>query len=126
MTSAVPDLAHREASLGRRSADALLDIVQLADPSQRLFGNGAGLVCQVKELAPDMGHAGCLLDGRCLARFPGLVEFLEAGIAIGMKDAAEGLEVRTRMLALAVGTVEVADRWRRLIGTGAAVADIGP
>jgi hypothetical protein len=73
-----------------------------------------------------MGHAGRFLDRRGLAQRLGLIKLLEAGIAIGMKDAAEGLEVRAWMIAFAVRAVEVAHRRRCLIGTGTAIADIDP
>jgi hypothetical protein len=43
----------------------------------------------------------------------GFIEAVEAGIAVGVQEAATAGEQGSRMLALAVGRVQIADRRRR-------------
>jgi hypothetical protein len=56
----------------------------------------------------------------------GLVEAVEAGIAVGVQKPATALKQRPCMLALAVRRVEVADRRRRRASPGALVPDQHP
>jgi hypothetical protein len=51
---------------------------------------------------------------------------VEAGIAVSLEHAFEGLQVASRMLALAIGRVEEHRRRRTLALMRAFVADIGP
>src|SRR5215467_2640130 len=53
-------------------------------------------------------------------------QFIEPGIAVGVNDAAEVLQMRLRVLAFAVGRVE--EQGRRLPPTSERplIADIGP
>src|SRR3546814_3023150 len=76
------------------------------------------------ELAPDVGPAGHR-DHR--PRLPlGNVERVEPGIGIGDEVAGKSGEVALRMLALAVGAVDVGRRRRRAATVRALVAHIDP
>src|SRR5690606_38162710 len=100
--------------IGRRTADGGFDVVEFADATQRFLGNrrrpGDG---QFEELAPGMGPTGRLDDGALVARCMPAIQVLEAGVAVGMKDTAERLQVRLWMHAPAVAAVQVADGRRR-------------
>ena len=85
-------------SLVRRPAANLgFDAVQCADAVERLLGDRRcrGLM-HVEELAPDVRPAGDL-------DHVAVEQGIEAGIAVGMQEALEGLQVRLRVLTLAVG-----------------------
>src|SRR3546814_3417066 len=102
-------------TLFRSPADRFLDRIESRDALQRFLGDGALLGgVDVMELAPDVGPAGHR-DHR--PRLPlGNVERVEPGIGIGDEVAGKSGEVALRMLALAVGAVEVGRRRRREIG----------
>src|SRR5688572_9640672 len=55
-----------------------------------------------------------------------LEDSFEAGVAVGVQDALEVLEMGEWMLALAVGRVEVDGSWRLLALPWSPVAHIGP
>ena len=74
----------------------------------------------VVELAPHMRPAGGLADAA------GVVEMMEAGVAIGLQGPAEAVQMPARMLALAVRRVGEPDRRRGGIVRRAIVADIRP
>ena len=74
----------------------------------------------IEELAPDMGPAGGF------RYFPRLEDGVEPGIAVGVENALEALQVAVRMLAFAVWRIEVGGGRRALAAMGPAVADIGP
>src|SRR3546814_13043036 len=81
------------------------------DALQRFLGDGALLGgVDVMELAPDVGPAGHRDHRPRLP--PGNVERVEPGIGIGDEVAGKSGEVALRMLALAVGAVEVGRRRR--------------
>ena len=72
----LPDL---DATVGRRTADDLLDGVVLRNPADRFFGDRRALrPVDVDGLAPDVGHA------RDFADVAGAIELIEAGIAVGL------------------------------------------
>src|SRR6266581_9589380 len=74
----------------------------------------------IEELSPHMGPAGRLDD-------PSTNEQLvEPGIPVGVDDAAEALQVRPRVLALAVWRVEEQRRRRARAGEWPLVANVGP
>ena len=74
----------------------------------------------IKEFAPHMRPAAGL-DNPSAGE-----QFVEPGIAVGVNDAAEILQMRLRMLAFAVGRVEEQSRRRPRAGERPLVADIGP
>ena len=74
----------------------------------------------VEELASDVRPAGGLGDAVAGE------QLLEASIAVGMDDAAEVLQMRLRVLALAVGRVEEQRCRRPRAGERPLVADVGP
>ena len=74
----------------------------------------------VEEFAADMSPAGGLGDP-IASEQP-----LEAGIGVGVDDAAEGPQMRVRVFALAVGRIEEQRRRRSSAGERPLVADIGP
>lgn len=100
-----PLVADSLAPVRRRSADGILDVVELADPDKRFLGDrmrsGAG--GQIEELAADMRPARRLLDGGGFVGLGCFIEVAEPGIAIGMQDAREVCEVGFRMLTLRSG-----------------------
>jgi hypothetical protein len=95
-------LADGASKVRRQATGGVLDTVERADLLQRLAGKrrAVGLV-EIEELAPDMSPAGDFADPA------GLVQFAEAGIAVGLQDAAEAAEMALRTDALAVGAVAV-------------------
>jgi hypothetical protein len=100
-------LAFSSSVVGGRAVDRLLDAVELADAVQRLLGDrrrGGGVY--VAKLSTHVGPAGGLDDLRTGE------QLVESGIAVSMNDAAEVLQVRARMLALAVRRVEEQRRRR--------------
>ena len=93
------------------SIDGLLNGVELANAIERLFGDGgAGGGMNVEEFAPHMGPAAGL-DNPTADE-----QFIEPGIAVGMDDATKVLQMRLRMLALAVGRIEEQSRRRPRAG----------
>src|SRR3954462_2052766 len=95
----------------------------IEDP-RRHRERACGLV-HVEDLAPHVRPAGHL-HGRRGAPVPALVERVEARIAIGLQKPAEALQVRTRVLALAVRRVAVEHRRRRAAPVGTLVAHVDP
>src|ERR1700687_3327561 len=93
----------RQALLWRLAAKLRLDGEQFGDPLQRRLGDrrlGGGM--HLVELASGMRPAGDL-DQRCRAAWRiGLAQPVEAGVAVGMQEAATAGEQRPGMLALAV------------------------
>ena len=53
-------------------------------------------------------------------------QLVEAGIAVGMDDAAELPQMRPRMFALAIRRIEEQRRRRALAGKGPLVANLSP
>ncbi len=74
----------------------------------------------VEELAADMRPAGRLGDPVAGE------QLIEAGITVGVDDAAEVLQMLLRVLALAVRRIEEQRRRRACAGERPLVADIGP
>src|SRR5258707_6342700 len=107
--------------VGGESLDCLLNPVELTDTVERLLGDrrsDGGM--NVEELAPDVGPATGLSNpvaGK---------QLVEPGIAIGVDHAGEALEVRPRVLALAVRRVEEQRCRRPVAGEGPLIANIGP
>ena len=96
-------LAHGVADLARLAVDGGLDVVERADPLQRIPRDGAvRRLPDVMEVSPQVGPARRLADPRHTVG-AGLVELLEAGIGVGLEDAVEVGQVRTGVLALVVG-----------------------
>ncbi len=94
------------------AADGGLDVVERADPLQRLAGDrAAGRLPDIVEVAPQMRPARRLAHARH-AVGAGFVELPEAGIGVGLQDAVEVGEVPAGMLALAVGREPVGGRGR--------------
>ena len=90
------------------ATDARLDRIEFADPPQGFFGDRrADRLVQLVELTSRMCPAGGQDDIAADS------QPLKAGIAIHLQNAAEALQMRSRSLALAVGTVEV-DGGRRV------------
>ena len=114
-------LANGPADVGRQAARLVLDRVEGGDPQKRLVGKRCAVpLVDVEELAPDMRPAGDLADRA------GPVELAEAGIAVGLQDAAEAAKMALRMDALAVGAVAVEHRRRRFARPRPVVAHISP
>jgi hypothetical protein len=93
--------------------DCLFDPVQLADAVERLLGDrrtGCGM--HVEELSSYMRPTGRLGDAVAGE------QFVEPGIPVGMDDAAEFLQVISRMLPFTVRRIEEQRRWRPLVGKG--------
>jgi hypothetical protein len=106
--------------------DPGFDLEQRGDPLQRFLGDGrAGRGVHVEQLSAAVRPA-CDLDERRRATDSELVEAVEAGISIGVQEAATTLEQRARVRALAVRRVEVADRRRCRASPGALVPDQHP
>src|SRR5882757_1757617 len=53
-------------------------------------------------------------------------QLVKPGITVDVDDAAEVLQMRLRMFALAVGRVEEQSRWRPRAGEWPLIADVGP
>jgi hypothetical protein len=53
-------------------------------------------------------------------------QFIEPGIAVGVNDAAKVLQMRLRMLALAIGRVKEQSRCRSRAGKRPLIANVGP
>jgi hypothetical protein len=85
---------------GRPLSNRLFDPVELADAVEGLLGNyrAVGGV-DVEEFAADIGPTGGLADP-VAGEQP-----VEPGIAVGMDDTPEVLQMRLWVLALAVGRV---------------------
>jgi len=83
-----------------------------------------GDVGEHEELAPCMRPAGCLGDRTSLAIR--LVEPVEAGIAIGLQDAAIAVQVTLGMFVGAVARVEEHGGWRIAAAERTIVAHIDP
>ena len=114
-------LAFVSPPVGRQAGDRLFDPVEIADAVKRLLGDRRAVGgMDVEEFAPDMGPAGGFGDP-VAGEQP-----VEPRIAVGVDDAAEVLEMRLWVLALAVGRVEEQRRRRPLAGERPLVADIGP
>ena len=98
-----------------------LDRIKARDPPDRRLGNGRALrLVYVDELAPDMRHAGDFGD---LARTE---QRLEAGIAIGMQEAAIALQMGGGVDALPVRREPVEGGRRCVARPRPLVPHIGP
>ena len=107
--------------VGRRAGDGFLDPVELADAVEGLLGDRrAGRGMDVEELAPDMGPTGGFGDPVAGE------QLVEPGIAVGMDDAGELLQVSSRMLAFAVLRVTEQRRRRPPTGERPLIANIDP
>jgi hypothetical protein len=98
-----PLVRRREARLG-------FDAIKDRDTLNRLLGDGRLFaVPDIEELASAVRPARDLGDRPVRAKIRGapIVERLEAGIAIGLQEAAEAGEMPRRVLATAIRTVEV-------------------
>ncbi len=99
-------LAAGTSGIAGLAVDLVLDVIEITDPGQRFagdfgFGGGVG----VEDVATQMRPAGGLAD----AGFAGcirVIKRLEAGIGIGLQDAAEPCQVALRTFALAVDRQE--------------------
>src|ERR1700676_4213456 len=107
--------------VGRQAVDRCFDPVQLADAVKRLLGDRrADGSVYIEELTPDVSPTagfGDTIAGK---------QLVESGIAIGMDHAGEPLQVRPRVLALAIGRVEEQCRRRPVSGKSPLVANVGP
>ena len=74
----------------------------------------------VEEFPPDMRPAGGVADPS------GLVEVVEAGIAVGLQRASEGFQVLPRMLALAIRGLLEEHGWRLRAAGWSIIPDIRP
>jgi len=107
-------LAYGVAVFGRMTVDLGLDLEQHGHPLQRLLGDrGTGGGVDLEQLSPAVRPACDLDEPSVAAARVGLVEAVEAGVPVGVEKAMAAFEQRPRMLALAVGRVEIADRRRR-------------
>jgi hypothetical protein len=120
-------LAHGVAPLGLETVDLGFDLEQPRHLLQRLLGDrrtGGGV--DLEQLSPAVRPA-CDLDQPSVAAARvGLIEAVEAGVAVGVQETMAAFEQRPRMLALAVGRVEIADRRRRRSTPGPLVPDQHP
>ncbi len=94
-------LSNTPALIGWFAADGIFNAVEGTDAVEGFRSRGGWVLDMlIEELAPDMRPAGSLGG---LARF----EYgIEPGVAVGMQQTREGLEVPLRVLALAVRRVE--------------------
>src|SRR5215475_13405753 len=107
--------------VGREAFDRFFDPIELTNAIERLFGDRrAGSGMDIKKLAPDMRPTAGLDDAVAGK------QLVEPGIAVGMDDAGERVEVGTRMFTFAVG--RVAEQRGRRSGPGkrSLVADVDP
>jgi hypothetical protein len=111
--------------LRRQAIGGTLDVEQLSDAIERFFGERRSGEVDVMEFASHMRPTKHLGDGGGLAAI-GLVKRAEAGITIGMQEAAESGQVPVRVLASAIGRVAVKHRRRRRSGVWALIAQIDP
>jgi hypothetical protein len=74
----------------------------------------------IEEFAPDMRPAAGF-DNPTAEE-----QFIEPGIAVGVNDAAEVLQMRLWMLAFAIGRVKEQDRCRPRAGKWPLIANVGP
>ncbi len=91
------------------------DAVKRLERERRL-----GRLVHVEELAPDMRHAG-RLDNPAID-----IELGVAGIAIGLENALESVQMRPRMLPAAVWRLAGERGWRSGAGEWPIVTDEGP
>ena len=121
-----PGLADLPAGLGCQTVDLALDLEEPADALERLGGDRRlGGEVDVVDLAPDMGPAGDFGHGRRLSTLA-LIERREAGIAVGLEEAAEARRDGRADAPLAIGRVAVDDRRRGWPAIGPLVAQIDP
>ena len=114
--------------LGAMPVDLGLDLEQPGDPLQRLLGDRrAGCGMHVEQLSAAVGPTRDLGQARSIAAHRiGLVETVEAGIAVGVQEAMAAYEQRACMLAFAIRRVEVSHRRRRRAGPGPLVPNQHP
>jgi hypothetical protein len=95
--------------------------MEIANAVEGLLGDRRAIGgMDVEEFAADMGPAGGLGDPVAV------VQPIEPGIAVGVDDPLEALQMRLWVLALAVGRIaEQGRRWART-GERALVANVGP
>jgi hypothetical protein len=117
-------LAFRAPMLGGRAADVVLDGIELGNPPQCLLGQRRlGRDVDVVELAPHMRPAEGEL--RHIASFAG-EQATESGIAIDLQQTAEPAQMRLRMLALAILTIDVGSGGMPRPAPGPVVHGIAP
>lgn len=95
--------------------------VELCDPLEQVGGErrrAGGVV--LEDLAPKMRPAGDFADPAAV------IELVLSGIAIGLQQAGEGLELGLRMDATAIGREPVPDQCRAGGTRCAVIDDIGP
>ena len=81
-------MPRRIADISGLTVDVALDIVELADPVERLAGDlELGLGPEVMEVAPQVGPRGRLAQARFAIGFR-RIELGIALVAVGLKDAA--------------------------------------
>jgi hypothetical protein len=105
----------------RMTTPVLLDGVEPGDALDGLLGDDRALRLEdVDELAPNVGQAGDLAH----AARP--IEFVEAGIAVGMDPALVAGQMPRRVLALAVDREPIVGGGRIRAVPGPLVADVRP
>ena len=117
-------LALRAAMLGRRTADAVLDGIKFGDapqdfPGQRRLGSDMDVVEFAPHVRPAEDKPQRLV---CLAG----EQTAEPGIAIDLKQTAEALQMRLRMLALAVLAIDIGSSRMARSAPGPVVHRIAP
>ena len=94
--------AYTPTLLRQAAADLLFDAIERTDPAQRLLGDRRlGGLEDLKMLAPRVRPA-CGFQQRVAGS---VVQAVESGVAIGLQNAAEILQVLTRMFTLAIRRV---------------------
>src|ERR1700758_202982 len=111
-------------TIGGRAAYVVLDGIELGNPPQCLLGQRRlGRDVDVVELAPHMRPAEGEL--RHIASFAG-EQATESGIAIDLQQTAEPAQMRLRMLALAILTIDVGSGGMPRPAPGPVVHGIAP
>ncbi|ESX09824.1 hypothetical protein X767_32715 [Mesorhizobium sp. LSJC264A00] len=114
-------MTHRTTLVGRSATDVILDLVEFANPSERLAGDrrwsGHGQFIE----AP--AHV-CPAEGERHAAFVG--QHTIAAIAVDLKDSGEAREMSDRTLGLSVRRIDIGDARRVAPFPWSVIAGIGP
>ena len=113
---------------GRREAGLVLDGVNQRDLVEPRFGDRRfRRPPHLEDVAAGMSPAGNLGDRhRPRGTAPPVIECFEPGIGVGLEKASKLREVLRRMLATAIGAVEVGSGRRCRAAEWPVVADIDP